>query len=238
MKTTCFIFLLLICEIEFISAQKSYYGCFVMSFNDNEKVNDSPFLWNIEPTTTGGKMVLEIQDEMKIKGVSKRVLFNPSDSTWIMMIGYNQVKQGSRIHASSMFKDTMIKNDLSVIKTKEIQLIEGYRCKKINIESSKYSAEAWVWDKFTFDLCKMYRLLSHCGMMSDFVRKGDWYLSKKIDGMILRITSRNKLTGEEYTMNISQLKPKIYNDSLFSTEGYKIANIPEGLNCGIVKEEK
>ena len=209
-----------------------------MSFNISDSAIETPLLWNIEPVSEGGKMAMEIQDEMIKKGVSKRVLFNPADSTWTMMIAFNKIKQGSRIHAAAMYRDTTKRSVLLKKSSTETRKIEGYHCKKIILESEKYSADVWITDEIKFDLTNIYRLLCHCGMMSEVIRKGDWYFSKDIKNMIMEITSRNKITGENYTMKITSVKPGEINKIFFTTEGFKIADIPEGLNCGVVMEER
>ncbi len=151
-----------------------------MSFTSLEKDKDFPLLWYIEKKSTGGKMALEIQDEMILKGVSKRVLFDPVDSLWTMLIEFNDNRQGTRIHAASMFRDTAIAKIIKITRTKEKRNIEGYKCNKIILESNRYISELWVTEQIRFNLGYIYKLLSHCGMMSDMVRKGDWFTEKKI----------------------------------------------------------
>ena len=111
--------------------------------------------------------------------------------------------------------------------------ILGYKCKKLIIESDSSTAEVWVTDQIKFDLCKVYRLLSHCGLMSEVVRKGDWFYNKKIKAMVMEVTSKNKSNGETYTMTISNIKPGIIDSSHFTTNGFRISEIPEGQNCGV-----
>lgn len=140
-------------------------------------------------------------------GVSKRVLFNPSDSTWTMLIEFNKVKQGSRIHASAMYRDSVKHTPVTIKTTKEKRIIDSYHCNKIIFESKDHIAEGWVTKEINFDLCNIYRLLSHCGMMNEYIHKGDWYFSDKVKNMILELTSRNKITGEIHTLKISNVKP-------------------------------
>ena len=47
-----------------------------------------------------------------------------------------------------------------------------------------------------------------------------------------------KITGETYTMSISIVKSGDINNSYFTTDGFKISDITEGLNCGVVEEER
>ena len=74
--------------------------------------------------------------------------------------------------------------------------------------------------------------------MSEFVRNGDWYKFNKINGMILEVTSKNKSTGESYTMSISEIKTGVINNTFFSINGFLISDIPEGQNCGVKVTEK
>ena len=88
-----------------------------------------------------------------------------------------------------------------------------------------------------YNLGYMYKLLSHCGLMGEFVSKGDWFTYKKMDGMVLEVTSKNKSTNQTYTMNISNIQPGIVNESFFSTKGFRISDIPEGQSCGVSVKE-
>ncbi len=214
--------------------QENFSGNLLMSFKASIGPNkDFPLLWNIEKEPEGGRMVLEIQDDMQKKGVSKRVLFNPNDSTWIMMMEYNLVKQGTKIHAAKMFNDTINPGLFKIKKTKEKRTISGQECKKIILTSDKYISEVWITKKLKLNLSYIYKLLSHCGLMSEFVRNGDWYNFNNISGMIVEVTSKNKSTGESYTMSISDIKPGVINNAFFSTNGFRISDIPEGQNCGV-----
>jgi len=234
----CFFTILAIMLSKIVAGQEPFNGSFLMSFkSDVESKNDFPMLWNIEKLKSGGRMVLEIQDEMQKKGISKRVMFNPSDSTWMMLMEYNLVKQGTRIKASKMFTDSLKQTNFQVIKKNEKNIIEGYKCKKITLESDQYFSEAWVTSDIKFNLGYMYKLLSHCGLMGEFVSKGDWFTYKNISGMVLEVTSKNKSTNQTYTMSISTIKPGIITESFFSTKGFKISDIPEGQSCGVSVKE-
>ena len=76
-------------------------------------------------------MVLQVQDNMLKKGVNKRVLFKPADSTWTMTISFNNVKQGTRIHGAAMFRDTAKHKPVKFTNTSEKKILEGYICNKI-----------------------------------------------------------------------------------------------------------
>lgn len=221
-------------KIEVISGQNSFEGSFLMTFEDSGLVDEPPLTWNIMLPANGGKLVFRVEDEMRKKGVLKRVLFDPADSTWTMTIGYNQIKQGTRIHSGKMFVDTTKHPDFRIKKTNNEKLIEGFRCRKIILESNTYKADAWVTKEFNFDLCTMYRLLCHCGMMNEQLRKSDWYLFKNIEGMIIEINSIDKQSGKKQSLKISNINRRQVDATMFDLEGYKIADIPEGQNCGPV----
>lgn len=217
------------------SAQGNFRGSFIMSFpsglgSSNSK--DAPMLWNIDSS----KMIMEVQDEMKKKGVSKRVLFNIKDSTWTMIMQFNKVNQATRMRASAMFHDSIIKPKIKL--TSEWKKISGYNCRKTIFESKDYNAEVWVCNELKFNLCKIYKMLSHCGMMNEFTRKGDWFYWKNPKGMIMEVTSTKKSTGESYTMAISEVAPGEINYALFDLKGFKISEIPEGQSCGPTVNEK
>jgi hypothetical protein len=217
-------------------AQKDFGGSFMMSFKytpERSKASDS-LLWNID----NGKMVLEIQDEMKKKGVSKRVLFNPSDSTWTMGMEFSKVKQATRIHAASLFSDSSEHKKITVKTTGHKSPVSGFNCHEVLIESDEYKSVLWIADDLNFNLSRLYKMLAHCGMMGDLVGKGDWFLWKPKKGMVLQANVTKKLTGESYTMTISGLTNAITNPSLFSLTGYRISDIPEGQHCGPITDGK
>ena len=201
-----------------------------------ENPQDS-LLWNINSLSAGGVMAMEMQDSMRRKGVSKRVLFNPKDSTWTMLLSFNNVKQGSRVHRADMFRDRADSINFKVIYTKQKKAVEGFICKKIIIESSRYISELWITKNLSFDLTFIYKLLNHCGMMGEIVRKGDWYKWNDFKGMILEVKSTKKSNGETYTLRISQIKRGVIDPALFTTTGFRISEIPEGQNCGPIKED-
>ncbi len=233
------ILLCLTLKLTLLSAQNSFHGNFLMSFRSAAGSDqDAALLWNIQSALDGGKMAMEILDDMKIKGVTKRVLFNPADSTWTMTMEYVNSKVGTRIHAAAMFRATMKVQKIKMKTSGGRRIIDGYRCKKIILESDDYLSEVWLTDQFTFDLCYISKLVTHCGLMSDYVRHGDWFNWKNTKGMILEVTSTKKKTGESYTMNISEVKAVEVSQAFFNTSGFKISEIPEGQNCGAGLEGK
>ncbi len=166
------------------------------------------------------------------------MLFNPVDSTWTMGMEFGNVKQATRIHAASMYQDSSTgkKNDVKILRNKRI--VDRLSCHEIHIDSKEYASILWVTNDFNFNLWRIYKLLSHCGMMGEFVGKGDWFLWANKKGMILEVTSTSKSTGESYTMSITEINEGVLNSSLFSLAGYKISDIPEGQHCGPVVEGK
>ena len=238
MKNTVLLILLIFLEIDFISGQKSFHGSFFMSFKSAGEVDEPPLFWNIMDPEKGGKLVFRVEDEMRKKGVNKRVLFDPSDSTWTMMIGFNQVKQGTRIHTAKMFIDTTKHPDFKIQRSNEEKIIGGFLCNKLILQSNDYTAEVWITKEYKFDLCNIYRLLCHCGMMNEHLRKSNWYLFKKINGMILEVTSTEKQSGKTQSVFISTVKPADIDSAMFNLDGYKIADIPEGQNCGPVMQNE
>ena len=236
-KIQTLLFVMFLFFFDSISAQKTFQGSFTMSFETADPEKDPPMLWNIKSDSSGSEMVLQVQDNMLKKGVNKRVLFKPADSTWTMTISFNNVKQGTRIHGAAMYRDTTKHKPVKLTNTSEKKKLEGYTCNKIIVESENYIAELWVTNEIKFDLCKIYRLLSHCGMMSDFVRKGDWFINQKLKTMVLEASSTKKSTSQTYSMRITGISNKI-DLSHFDIAGFKIADIPEGQSCGpMIKEE-
>lgn len=225
--------LILLCSK--LYSQPVFSGSFIMTFQSAEIIPS--LLWNIQSEISGGKKAFEFQDEMKRKGVSKKIVFDSRDSTWMMLMEFNKVKQGSRIHAAAMYRDTVIKSEPELVITKEYKLIDNYKCRKIKLESEKFLAELWITDKFNFNLSCMYELMIHCGLMNENIRKGDWFHRTLNKGMILEVTSTEKLSGETYSLRIVNLEPGVNNELFYSTNGFRISDIPEGQNCGAQLKE-
>ena len=233
------IFLFTLMHNYILLGQEVFHGNFLMSFSSStEKIMDSPMLWNIESINNGGRMALQIQDELLDKGVSKRVIFNPADSTWTMLLSLNSIKQGSRVKRGEMYRQSKSGNKILIKADHAKRIIAGYKCKKYTFESSKYKAEVWVTNEIKFDLGHIYKLLAHCGMVSDIMRKGDWFLSGFSNGMILEVTSHKIETDESYTMHISDIHKSDVNEKMFDITGFKISEIPEGQNCGVIIDDK
>jgi hypothetical protein len=234
-KRLCAFFIAVIFVIP-VFAQNSFRGNFLMSFTSSVEKSKPiyPLLWNVEP----GRMVMEIEDNMKSKGVSKRVIFNTADSTWIMAMEFGNIKQGTRIHAASMYRDSGEQKKVSIKSIKFQKQVEGFNCHQVIVSTAQYISKLWVTDEIDFNICRIYKLLSHCGMMSDFVEKGDWYFMKKNKGMIMEVVSTDLLTGEIHTMKVTQLSQDNVNQSMFNITNYKISDIPEGQHCGPVTQEK
>ena len=222
-----------------VCAQDLFLGSFLMSFKSQQTdINDVPLLWYVEQNSKGMRMMMEFQDEMLQRGVSKRVIYDPADSSWTMLLSMNNIKQGTRVKRAKLFRNEKNNHSLIIKQTADHKIIEGYDCRKIIAQSNNYVAEIWLTKELNFDLCHIYKLLSHCGMVSEFMRKGEWFFWQGAKGMILEVTSRRTGSDEYYTLNISMIKQYKVDDKIFSTNGFKISEIPEGQNCGVAVEEK
>jgi len=207
-----------------------FRGSFLMTFSESSPGQKK--VWPFDCTTDVVKTGLEKQDDMKAKGVHKRIVYDMADSSWLMLMHYNKIKQGTRIKAAAMYKDTMASPVVKIKSVREEKLIEGYHCKKFIAESKSDSAVLWVSSEINFDLSRLYKMLAHCGMMSGSLDEGTWYYAKDLKGMVLEVTSMNRKTKESYTMHISSIRPNDVRYDFFDIEGFKINDIPEGQNCG------
>jgi hypothetical protein len=222
-----------------LAAQKiqPFRGRFLMSFS--EAVPGQKQAWPFECTVDITQISMEVKDDMNKKGVIKRILYNLADSSWLMLMQYNKIKQGTRIQAKAMFRDTMPTPPVRTKSMKEEKIIEGYRCRKYVTVSETDSAVIWIAPDLKFDLGRLYKMLSHCGMMKAYIDQGTLYYSKNMKGMALEVYSVNKKTGVSYTMRISEVMPDEINMTFFDLTGFKIADIAEGENCGsVAKDEK
>jgi len=219
-------------------AQKEFSGTFTMHILTSDKTDkEIPLSWYLQSKKEGGKMAMQIMDDQLAKGVNKRVIFNPSDSTWLMLMGVNKIKQGTKIHRAAMFRDSTESPIYSAKKVKETKIINGYQCYKFTLKTKKNISEIWVTNQIQCNIGFIYKLLRHCGMIETSARKGDWYRSKYIKGMILEIHSQNLVTKEDYTMKITDLQLAVTKKELLDTDGYRISVIPEGQNCGVQESD-
>lgn len=218
--------------------QVEFKGTFKMVINATDKNGTSTdFNWSIESKKEGGRLSMQIMDDQIKKGVIKRVLFNPSDSTWLMLMGINKIKQGTKVHRAAMFRDSSEQSILKLIKSNQTKIISGYKCTKYKLKTEKYNSELWITNQYNCNIGIIYKLLRHCGMIESSSRKGNWYTAKYIKGMILEIRSVNNITNEAYSIILSNIHYGEINKTLFDYEGYRISIIPEGQNCGVQKEE-
>jgi hypothetical protein len=222
---------MLIIQPVIIYAQR-FSGSFLMSFTSSSVKQQPNMLWNVEAEPEG-RTAMQIQDEMLEKGVSKRILFDPADSSWLMLMELNSIKQGARIHRAAMFR----KDDNFAVKAERtgiIKSVNGYKCRKYILKSADYISEIYITDQLNFDLGHIYKMLCHCGMIDDDVKKGDWYKWNK-KGMVLEVDTKSN-DGQFYTVSISMIKQGITDMSMFNIKGFRISEIPEGQNCGPVTE--
>ena len=228
---------IILLQCGFLKCQVNFHGSFLMSFSTPELKNtENSLLWNVEDTSDTSRIAIEIQDEMKKKGVSKRILFSPPDSNWTMLMSFNKVKQGTRIKAPAMYRDDKPLKDYEIRSTNSRKTIDSVKCIKVIVETKNNISEVWLAEKINFNLAGNYHLLSHCGMIGDIVRQGDWFKITTFDKMIMEVKNTDRKTGETYTLHISNLKNEKPGNELFNTGGFLISEIPEGLNCGPIKE--
>lgn len=236
-----FVMLILIhlASMDYVIAQADFQGRFLLTFNTTTGSSpEAPLMWNVQSKSGGRRMAIEIEDDMRQKGVKKYVMFNPVDSTWLMLMEIGNIRQGTKIHRAAMYRDTIKEEKSKYLITKEHRIIAGYDCKKCVRISNLYTSDLWITEQLNFDISNGYRLLSHCGMMGEIVRKGDWYNFKNKKGMILEVTSKNKVSGETYTIGVSAVKPNQADEKLFNVNAYKLSDIPEGQNCGPVENAR
>ncbi|CAN5688365.1 hypothetical protein BH11BAC1_BH11BAC1_18790 [soil metagenome] len=212
-----------------------FRGSFLMSFSEGNASQKKA--WPFHCTTDVTKTAIEIKDEMNTKGVNKRIIYNLLDSSWLMLLSYNNVKQATRINATAMFSDKMIVPKVKILLTGETKMIDGNSTKKYIIESETDSAVAWIAAGMNFDIGNLYKMLAHCGMMNSYVDDGTWYYAKKIRGMVLEVTSYSKTNGTSYSMFVTGIQPNEIIVPYFDLAGYKITDIPPGENCGQVAIE-
>jgi hypothetical protein len=219
-------------------SQKDFSGAFTMRIQTSDPSDKEwPLNWFLQSKSEGSKMAMIIKDDQSQKGVIKRVIFNPSDSTWLMLMGINKIKQGTKIHRAAMFRDSTERVIYRLANSNETKFIEGYKCRKFILKTKKNESEIWVTNQLNCNIGFLYKLLRHCGMIESSARKGDWHRAKLIKGMILEVRSLNLATGDIYTMKISNLQPGASNPELFEIDGYRISVIPEGQNCGVQETE-
>lgn len=227
-KQLFFLTLFALCAGISVSCAQNFRGRFLMSFSFNTKENMPPLLWNVD----GDKIAIEIQDTMKRRGVTRRILFSAKDSTWTMAMAFNNVKQATRMRTKNMEGKETPLNPKALKPVSGTYTSEHYAVTKLVYDSKECTDSISTISTIAFDLPCYYTMLCHCGLVNQSLRKGRWHTLKKSRGMIIYARSFDKKSGELYTVSISDIKHGDINPSLFSLEGFKISDIPEGQSCG------
>ena len=217
--------------------QVAFEGTFQMNFNTSTNIKSDlgALIWSIDKPGKGNRVAMEIEDEMKKKGVNKRVLFDFNDSSWTMVMAIKNIRQGTKIMSRKMYRDSCSIKKINKKEVKEPEIISGLKCKKIIITNAGFESEVWITDQYNYDLSKMYELMLHCGLMDPMLKKGKWYeyhIRKK--GMIIKVRTQNKETGENYSLQIDHIRPGNISPIAFDLKDYKISIIEEGKNCAAV----
>jgi hypothetical protein len=236
-------FFLLLILIHFIglpisvNAQTKFEGDFLFKWNSSLVSNtEYPLLCHVKNETSGNKLAIEILDDLRSKGVKKSILFDPADSTWTMLISINNLKMGTSVKRGAIFRDRKKEPSIKIKRLNINKKINGYTCREIVLESNAFMTSIWITNQFSFETETLFSLLAHCGVLENLKSECDWQTWSPGKGMILRVDSKNKKTNELISLNISEIKTHKVDDFVFSKEGYKISIIPEGQNCGVVKE--
>ena len=135
-----------------------------MSFSEGRQ--DQKQAWPFECTVDITQINMEVKDDMNKKGVTKRILYNLADSFWLMLMQYNNIKQGTHNQTKAMFRDTMASSHIRTKAMKAEKIIEGYRCIKFVVISETDSGVMWIAPDLKFDLGRLYKMLSHSGMIN------------------------------------------------------------------------
>ena len=186
----------------------------------------------VENSLLGEKIAMEIHDDIEKKGVFKRIIFDFNDSNWTLLMSIKDIKQGTRIGATAMFKDSCKLKKIQIKKSIQNEIVAGMNCRRITINLDQYIADLWITDQFNFDVSRMFELLLHSGLMNPILKKGKWFEYHTKKGMIVKVNLRNKNTDENYSISLDQIEKNKINARVFNIEGYKIADIEEGKNCG------
>ena len=216
--------------------QTQFQGSFLMKFSTTYANTEDLYslTWTIDRSFNSERMAMEIEDEMKKRGVNKKVIYNFSDSSWTMAMSIKDIKQGTKMGAKMMYKDSCKSKEIKIKRFKNNEIISGKEFKKIIIQKDEYDTELWITNQYNYDISKMYELLLHNGLMNPILKKGKWYEYHIKKGMIVKVKTINKTTGENYSFTIENIKQGAINQSIFDLRGYKISVIEEGQNCGVV----
>ncbi len=225
--------LFFLCSVFIANAQQPFKGSFLTTFAFNTQENMPPLLWNVD----GDKIAIEIQDTMKRKGVTRRILFNAADSTWLMCMEFNDVKQATRMRTKNMAGKEKKLNTKNLKTISRKNKIQNYYADKMAYQTKNGADTMLITEEHNFDFPKHYELLCHCGLVNISLRKGNWYGLKNKKGMVVYAKSTDKKTGNTYAVTVSEIKPGQVNPALFSTTGFKITDIPEGQSCGPMTKE-
>ena len=228
-------------NVELVNSQsiryEAFHGSFIIKFRDKINKEIYPLLVHTDPTIAKRKDVIEILDEQFAKGVKKKIIIDYSDSTWTTTIGFNNIKQGTRVHEKKMFRDSCLIGAGYLKKTSQELMISGLKCRKFVIESDSMIINLWVTDSYNYDFAKVFELLLHSGMINQQFKNRNWLKVHLKRGMIIKVDIRDSNNNQQEIM-LSEIKFGESIDGFEDISGYKIADIPEGQNCGVIEIEK
>ncbi len=177
----------------------------------------------MEVSMKGNQILVMPNGPEKDKGAKTKFLLNTTDNTTMILMDNNGNKHAMKRATNEQGMRTNPHDDTKVTETKENKVIDGYKCRKVVIESGTSKTEAWFTNEVEL-LCTdlSLALTAARGPGADWAGLG----TKQIQGCPILLTTTDKKTKAEHTLHIVNIKKGPVDEKLFSTVGYTISEMP------------
>lgn len=217
---------------------KKFAGSFLIDLKSTISDQNFPMRCFTDLNQKERKDVIEIIDDQHGKGILKRVMINYVDSNWTTTIGFNDIKQGTRVHDRLMFRDSCKSVLMKFKKEEKQEVVNNLACQRYSYRNDSLEIFVWLSKAFNYDVTVPITMLMHSGIISREFKNKLWqHLHFKV-GMIVKVNVRDRKNKTEQTIEIKEIKPGQIDQKMLSLTGYRIADIPEGQNCGVLETEK
>lgn len=199
-----------------------FTGSFILNYDDKNK--DDKYNTGKIKYALDGLQAAIIPTFSNLKDIKMRSLVDMKEKEMTMLtIDAKGKKNGLLMkYPKPVLKKIDPKAKLPVVKkTGETKMIQGFKCEKITIQTDTTQIEAWITNEIIFDMSELIGL-SNAGFKGKSPFSNTNVSDIKGTALEAIITQKN---GAVLKMNISEIKKGKPEVALFSSEGFKIADV-------------